>query len=214
MRLFLASQDFGNHAATLRKMVGPNRKTLIITNARDYASVDEKQELMNRKTRLFEEADFIVAKLDLRKYFGKTAELEKFIDEYNPGLIYAVGGNVFLLRTALHASGMDEILIRKLKSDKLVYGGGSAGAMVTAPKLTVYADTSDSLRTPEIVYGLPAITKGLNFIDGYIIPHVGHPELGLNCEKRQQKVLQIHGQPIMLNDSQVYLVDNKENKVI
>lgn len=40
MRLFLASQDFGNYVDRLSAMVGKNRKTLVVTNARDY-SVDK-----------------------------------------------------------------------------------------------------------------------------------------------------------------------------
>jgi putative peptidoglycan lipid II flippase len=42
--------------------------------------------------------------LDLRKYFGQQEELEKFVDEYRPGAVILLGGNVFLLRRALSVS--------------------------------------------------------------------------------------------------------------
>lgn len=53
MRLFLASHDFGNQADKLCQMVGPNRQTLIITNARDYVSPAEKPSVLQRKIQLF-----------------------------------------------------------------------------------------------------------------------------------------------------------------
>ena len=79
MRLFLASQDFGNYVDRLSAMVGKNRKTLVVTNARDY-SVDKGVEAQKE---LFAANDLDFYELDLRKYFGQQEELEKFVDEYH-----------------------------------------------------------------------------------------------------------------------------------
>lgn len=215
MRLFLASQDFGRHADVLRKMTNNNRKVLVITNARDYAPQDTKEELMARKTKLFASEGFDITELDLRKFFHRSVALERFIDQHCPGLVYAVGGNVFLLSTAMHASGFNEIIARKLQQDELIYGGGSAGAMVAASDLRVYETGEEAnIQNASETYGLTPITRGLGLIDSYVVPHVGHPKLGLDCEARLQNILKISARPIMLNDNQVLVVNNDRNEVI
>ncbi len=211
MRLFLASHDFGNQADKLRQMVGPNRQALIITNARDYVSPAEKASVLQRKILLFARAGFTAIELDLRSYFDRKAALAQFIDRYQPGLIYAIGGNVFLLRIALKASGMDEILAEKLRGDALVYGGGSAGAMVTAPILGVYDDLDDSSLVVHSIYHRPPVMRGLHLIDEYIVPHVDHPTLGQNCSLRQDKIRQLGAHPILLRDEQVYIVEESKS---
>ena len=80
MRLFLASQYFGNHADRLSDMVGENRKALVITNARDY----RENKSLDAKRKLFKQNNLDFQELDLREYFGKSDELRLFIDDYQP----------------------------------------------------------------------------------------------------------------------------------
>ncbi len=61
-------------------------------------------------------------RLDLRPFFCKQAELARYIEEKQTGLIFSVGGNVICLATALHESGMDEIIRQGVAEDRFVYG--------------------------------------------------------------------------------------------
>lgn len=214
MKLFLSSQDLGNFAEDLRELVGKNRKTLLITNVRDYKEPTARAERVAEKLHILEQAGFQAQELDLREYFAKDPkELEQFVADYKPGLIYSIGGNVFLLATALSISGMDDILRRRLEEDITVYAGHSAGAMAASRDIEVYE--RDDLKVEEVdaYYGIESITSGLGLIDEYIIPHANRPERKKVTQFYQDQVAKIGEESIILNDSDVYIV-NGNHKII
>lgn len=214
MKLFLSSQDLGNYAADLYELVGDNRKTLVITNAQDYKNPADKAERVAKKLQILQEAGFEVQELDLREYFAKDpAELKKLVTDYNPGLIYSIGGNVFLLATALKISSMDDILRELLAEDKVVYVGHSAGAMVTAKDIEVYE--RDDLKVEDVAayYGVESITDGLGLIDEYIIPHANRPERAQTTTFYKSQIAKIGAEPIILNDGDVYIM-NGNHKIL
>ena len=95
MRLFLASQDLGDFSNILDKLVGDNRKALIIGDARDYYQDDVRIANVIKKTLVnLANIGIDAGRLDLRKYFRKSSELEKYIAEIQPGLIFSIGGSV------------------------------------------------------------------------------------------------------------------------
>ena len=214
MKLFLSSQDLGNFAEDLRELVGKNRKTLVITNAQDYKDPAVKAERVAKKLQILEQAGFQAQELDLREYFAKDPdELKTFVTDYNPGLVHAIGGNVFLLATALVISGMDNILHQRLEEDITVYSGHSAGAMVATHDIEVYE--RDELRVEEVnaYYGVESIVNGLGLIDEYIIPHVNRPERKTITEFYQEQIAKVGGDSIMLNDSDVYIVNGNHKTI-
>lgn len=214
MKLFLSSQDLGNFAADLRELVGENRKTLLITNARDYKAPEARAERVNEKLNILQQAGFQAQELDLREYFPKDPdELREFVTDYNPGLIYSMGGNVFLLATALIVSGMDSILRQRLEEDITVYAGHSAGAMVASRDIEVYE--RDDLKVEEVggYYGIESIVDGLGLIDEYVVPHANRPERKAITKFYQEQIAKINAEPIILNDGDVYIV-NGNHKVI
>ena len=123
MRLYLASEELGNHADVLQKMADEGRKVLFIGNAHDYYDSEKRADYLYRKSRCLVDAGFEVTELDLRDYFGKPDELKEYVESYSPDVVFSVGGNVFLLRTAMELSGMDEIIKDGVAGDKFVYGG-------------------------------------------------------------------------------------------
>lgn len=214
MKLFLSSQDLGNFAEDLRELVGENRKTLVITNAQDYKDPAAKAERVAKKLQILEQAGFRARELDLREYFAKDPdELKAFIADYNPGLVHAIGGDVFLLATALVISGMDSILHQRLEEDITVYSGHSAGAMVATNDIEVYE--RDELRVEEVnaYYGIESIVNGLGLIDEYIIPHVNRPECKTITEFYQEQIAKVGGDSIMLNDGDVYIVNGNHKTI-
>ena len=214
MRLFLSSHDFGNYKTELLKLTKNGRKTLIITNARDFLSDDEKQTVVSRKLALFRDAGFEAEELDLRQYFGRKEQLTEFIESYRPNLFFAIGGNVFLLSTAYHLSGFAEILLDDLKQDKYVYGGGSAGGMVTVKSLEYYGH---GYLTPEKVleiYGADAVMDGLGLIDQYVVPHADEPKFS-EVTKEYYKRLNQDGRDILLiNQNSAYIIDGNQANLL
>lgn len=213
MRLYLASNDLGDFAENLVDLVGSNKKALIMANARDYCSEENRKKIIDEDTGILRDCGFDVVELDLRGYFGKPAELRKYIDDLVPGLIFAIGGNVYALATALNLSGMDDILWEDLAGDKYVYGGYSAGSMVASRDLLNYLDSygrrsEDRFEQAKGLYG-EACTEGLGLIDEYIVPHADEEKFKSVCKKAEVDIASKGLTPIVLNNSDVVVVDGE-----
>lgn len=214
MRLFLSSQDLGNFAEDLRQLVGDNRKTLLITNARDYAKPEIKANVVEHKLAMMEDAGFKPVELDLREYFSKDPiELETFVTEFNPGLVLTMGGSVFLLSTALAISGMDNVIRRRLTEDAIVYAGYSAGAMVASKDISNYGMDNIDISSVPSYYGAPAITNGLALIDEYIIPHADQEEYREYTNTYQKNLDKIGVEVIVLNNQDAYIVNGNHKAI-
>lgn len=214
MKLFLSSHNFGNFVHTLRDLAGANRKTLVITNARDYKPADERREIIKEKMNLFQQNGFDAKELDLREYFSLPPELlEKYVTQYDPGLIFCIGGDIFLLATALNVSGMDDIIRSRVESGKSVYGGNSAGAIVAVEDIEVYERDELQIETIPEYYGVEAVTSGLGLIDKYIIPHMDVEKFAERTKFYQAQLANIHAERIQLNDNDVYIVNGNHKEV-
>lgn len=215
MRLFLASQDFGSHVDRLHKMTGGNEKTLLIFNARDYKTNKDRNEAIDRKTKLFKSVGFSdVTELDLRNYFNKPTELIDYLDNCRPGLIFVFGGNYFVLRRAFALSGFDNKLIRDLKNDKYVYAGGSAGSMIATPSLQYYDDDKQKINMTPAGYSSDIIMDGLNLINLYLIPHANNIDHKEKTKKYSHNVEISGNKYLLLNDSDVFVVDGEKEEVL
>jgi len=215
MKLFLASHNFGKHAEELRRLVGDNRKTLVITNARDYYDEDKRKAVVAEKLEIFRREGFWAQELDLREYFPKDpAELERFVKEYDPGLIFCIGGDVFLLATALAVSGIDDVIRRRLEEDITVYGGNSAGAMVTGRDIETYE--RDDLKVDEVgaYYGMEAIINGLGLIDQYIIPHADVADKSKITEFYEKQFAKTGDDVILLGEDDAYIVNGNHCTIL
>ena len=92
--------------------------------------------------------------------------------------VWLRGGNVFVLRYALAASGGDEDLVRMLASDALVYAGYSAGPCVLAPSLRGL-EAVDPPDRVTVAYGGEPIFAGLGILPGQVAPDALREPLGL-----------------------------------
>lgn len=224
MRLFLASQGLGDYADTLKQMVGENRQALVISNTRDYYN-DEARITENVAQTLtsLERIGIKAERLDLRPYFGKQAELAQFIRKKQTGLIFAVGGNVICLATAIHASGLDEIIKQCLAKDEFVYGGYSAGSIVAGNDLSLYQfDTKPGERVlphqiTDItydIYHLAPYKQGLGLISQYIVPHMDRTDHIDAMLKRLANIKAAGAEALLLNDSDVFVIDGEQTKIM
>ncbi|MBB3312950.1 dipeptidase E [Rhizobium sp. BK196] len=171
MRLYLSSYRLGASAARLKKLLRGARRAAVIQNALDFIPVEARHSyeanIYDPKAEL-DDWGIEAEELDLRRYFGKPDALEKALAVFD--LVWAVGGNAFLLRRAMRESGFDRILPELLRADAIVYGGFSAGAVVAAPSLDGI-NIMDDPRQLAPGYDESVIWDGLGLVDFSIVPH-------------------------------------------
>ena len=102
---------------------------------------------------------FRPGEVDLRSYFGDAALLRRDLAQYDA--LWVRGGNVFVLRYALHHSGGDAIAADPLAAGALVYAGYSAGRA---------GSHRDDPAAVAATYGAKPIWEGLGLLDYSIVP--------------------------------------------
>ncbi|HEY0299938.1 MAG TPA: Type 1 glutamine amidotransferase-like domain-containing protein [Rhizomicrobium sp.] len=178
MRLYLSSYRFGDRVDLLLAMLRPGAKVGVISNALDAIPQPARETYARTVHDPLEELrghGLDAADLDLRKFFGRPGKLEEALAALD--LVWAVGGNSFLLRRAMRQSGFDRVGVDLIKQDKLVYGGWSAGAVVAGPDLHGIA----LMDGPDVAadgYDPAPIFDGLALIPFHLVPHYesDHPE--------------------------------------
>lgn len=178
MRLYLSSYRVGDRAGSLLALLGSGKRAALIENALDLYS-DEAREMHRRE--VYDPAaelnslGIASTRLDLRQYFGRTEALADELSHYD--LVWVVGGNTFVLRRAMKASGFDDVITGMLDNDEIVYGGFGAGAAVAAPALRGMHLFDDEGEVPH-GYDAETVWDGLGLIDHSIVPHYRspHPE--------------------------------------
>lgn len=224
MRLFLASQDLGACADILKQMVGEKRHAFVISDARDYYDDEVRIASIVEKTLVnLGKIGIEAERLDLRPYFGRQKELADLIEQKQIGLVFSIGGSVICLATAIHASGLDNIIKRGVAEDKFVYGGYSAGSMVAGNDLSLYefdAKPGEEIpphRVADVtyeIYNLAPYKRGLGLISQYIVPHMDRADHIDTMRERIAKIEQAGAEAVCLNDSDVFVVNGDDVQVI
>lgn len=126
----------GDHAGRLLDMAGgQGARMAIITNALDGIAPEAQLAFARNRfdpDEYFAAYGFDPSLVDLRRYAGRPKALHALLQRHQ--VIWALGGNTFLLRRAMRESGFDQI-IRDLLAGGIVYGGWSAGACVAGDSL-------------------------------------------------------------------------------
>jgi dipeptidase E len=214
MRLFLSSQDLGNYANIARKLAGDNNKALFIKNAQDDKPPEERNFSNPEKQKMFEQAGFEFEMIDLRDFFGKPNELEEKLS--GAGSFWSSGGNTFILRRAMKASGFDEIIKRLLQEDRILYGGWSAGSCIAAQSLhgIQYGDRPKPDAVPPEYPIKETIWEGLGLVDFMIVPHCDSDWFGKEADRCMAyfKKHNITYKP--LKDGQVMVIDGDKEEFL
>lgn len=177
MRLYLSSFRMGDHPEHLVALLGEDgRRTVVIANALDDATPDVRRAGVELELAALADLGLDATELDLRDYFGQQQRVRQHLAGVS--LAWLRGGNVFMLRYALHRSGADQVFRELLTADTLVYAGYSAGPCVLSPSLRglELVDDADAVMR---VYGSPPVWDGLALLDEAFVPHyrsAGHPE--------------------------------------
>ncbi len=169
MRLYLASVDLGPDAARVLEIVEPSARVAVIMNAWDGdpgSRSEEASQLLAQFARL----GLGASELDLRDHFGDVTDvhLRRRLDGI--GLVFAHGGNTFVLRRAMRASCFDQVIRELVGADRVAYGGESAGAIVAGPTLRGLELGDDASIVPR---GYPRVVEwtGLGLVDWVPLPH-------------------------------------------
>ncbi len=209
MRLFLSSYRAGNYGQRLNKIIGSDRKVLVIANAKDYTKKLEREESIKEVFDFFKELNIEAHELDLRPFFEKQHGLEDKLKQHK--FVWVAGGNTFVLRQAMRASGCDKLLIAMLNNNSIVYGGESAGAILATPSLTG-VEYGDDPNVFPAGYQKKIIREGLNLVPFHIVPHYKSDWFGAYD---MAKALKKHNLEYKtLTDTQAIIVDDQKVEVL
>lgn len=180
MKLYLTSYKMGDDSDRLLAMIAPRGRVAVISNALD--NISKAAQAAYAAGGGFVARDWFAGRgleavdLDLRDFFGVAgAALEHALDETD--LVWATGGNAFLLLRAIRQSRLQAPLERRLAEGSLVYGGWSAGACVAGTTLKGL-DLVDDPHAVADRYDPEPPWAGMGLVDYAIVPHVrsDHPE--------------------------------------
>jgi dipeptidase E len=213
MRLFLAS-SFGAHLDKLRAAAGgDNPAVLFIMNAADKKSPFSRFLKKRRHIRRWKRAGFRPVELDLRKFFDQRAKLRRFIKKQNPAVIFASGGNTFILRRAFKQSGFDDILRADLKENKYIYGGSSAGAVILCRDLRYYIGPDDEPTESPAGYETWPILEGLGLVKEYIVPHYDAEWFEQYAKQAVREITRAGKPVIKLREESVLMVNGRRTEL-
>jgi dipeptidase E len=174
MRLFLSSWYLrdGQRPRALRPADSTGRAGIVLNALDEFATRDHN---IDRERRPLEDLGYACEELDLRRYFDEPDALVDRLAALD--LVWAVGGNSFVLARAMVASGFVEAAPTRLADPTFVYGGYSAGSCLAGPDLAGI----DLVDGPTVIpdgYPHDAEPRCLGLIPFRILPHwrSDHPE--------------------------------------
>jgi len=187
----------------LAKLIGKpldDVSVALIINAGDYFSERPRDFMVGNLIKYMELFGLKVTVVDLRDYDAPEVLRQKLA---NFDLIWAMGGNTFMLRYEMRRSGFDQI-IRDLLDKGIVYGGDSAGALVAGSSIAGIEPADEPAFAKEV------IKEGMNLVPFVIMPHVDNPEFA----DVMTIVQKMHKNMIELKDSQAVIFDNNGHRII
>jgi dipeptidase E len=162
----------GDESDRLLAMVAPRGRVAIVANALDLISERDRLEYAARTGFLvqdwFRNRGLDVCDLDLRAFFGGQGSVERALEKVD--LVWATGGNAFLLLRAIRQSGLEGALKRRLTENSIVYGGWSAGSCVAGSTLKGVHLMDEPYRVAAGYDPAPQ-WQGMGLVDYAIVPH-------------------------------------------
>ncbi|GAA5127136.1 Type 1 glutamine amidotransferase-like domain-containing protein [Luteolibacter yonseiensis] len=168
MHLYLSSYLIGDQGHKLAQLA-QGKTALVVSNALDFSNDPGRlRSGMEREIGRLASLGIPAEALDLRDYFVSQDILAGKIA--SAGMLWVLGGNTFLLRKAMHLSGLDQLIHGMIGDGHFLYGGYSAGICVLSPSLRGI-HLADEPEACSHGYEHPTIWEGLGVIDYYIVPH-------------------------------------------
>jgi dipeptidase E len=208
MKLFLASLAISNsQSVELARLVGKpaeDIKLALIENAADTYDQDHRAWVDDNRAAI-QSHDFDVEIIDIRGYKDKQAKLKEKLARKD--VIWFGGGNIYYLRWLLRDTSVDKLLTMLVNQD-IVYGGGSAGAIIAGPTLKHFETADDPNDAPE------AILEGLHFTDSVVVPHVDNAKFASVIHGINDKLKADGFKTVPIGDKQALVVDGDQQRVV
>lgn len=205
MKLYLSSYRIPT-PNELSKLLGKplaGTTVALIPNAKDYYSQRARDHKISKVVDYMNDLGLELDIVDLRN-FNESSELKNALKDHD--LLWAMGGNTYILRYEMRRSGFDDV-IRELLDLDIVYGGDSAGALVAGLSIAGI----ESADEPE--FAEEVIKDGLKLVPYTILPHVDNAEFAdvlpiVRSRHPDGKDL------IELTDSQAIVFDGKTHRIV
>jgi dipeptidase E len=211
MRLYLSSFKLGNNPNELVKLAKGKNNLRIIMNALDH---DQKtrDSFYSEQKRELEKLSFIPSELDLRSYFGEVNSLREILNDTH--ILWINGGNSFILRRAMRASGFDTVIHEYLENDSILYAGFSAAAVITAFSMRGLEFVDNPNVLPE-KYPSHVIWDGLSILNYSIVVHYDSDHSESKLVNKEIEYYESNNIPYKkIRDGQVIIVDGNETRII
>lgn len=192
-----------HNVTDLVKAAEPDLKGRTVTYIPTAAIAEEIEGMAEEETRMLEDLGLTVDELEVSTASRETVR-EKLMKN---DMIFVGGGNTFFLLQELKRSGADQIIAQEVEKGKF-YIGESAGAIAACPDIG-YSAVMD---VPDKAPGLTDYT-GMGVVDFYVVPHLGHPEMGPGAEmiiEKYSSELDLKG----INDYQAILVEGDRVSIL
>lgn len=192
-----------HNVTDLVKAAEPDLKGRAVTYIPTAAIAEEIEGMAEEETRMLEDLGLTVDELEVSTASRETVR-EKLMKN---DMIFVGGGNTFFLLQELKRSGADQIIAQEVEKGKF-YIGESAGAIAACPDIG-YSAVMD---VPDKAPGLTDYT-GMGLVDFYVVPHLGHPEMGPGAEmiiEKYSSELDLKG----INDYQAVLVEGDRVSIL
>lgn len=195
-----------DQAPAFVKLVGKepkNIKLALIENAADAEHGDKPWLYSNREA--IRSLGFQITPVNLQRYLESNEGLLAILEQQD--VIWIGGGNVYYLRWILKQTKAD-VLIKELVKSGIVYGGGSAGAVVAGPTVKGFESADDPRNAPEI------IDDGLMLTDVVIVPHSVSEEDGSVMAAIQNQLVSLGHNTVAITDDQALVIDGQESWIV
>lgn len=205
MKLYLSSYRVPT-PKDLKNLLGKPFKecrVAIIPNAKDYNPAEERSQKINELAAYIANLGLRVDIIDLRDY-DESQQLSDKLKAYE--LIWAAGGNTYVLRQEMQRSGFD-LSIKDLLAHGCIYGGESAGAIVAGASLRGFEVADDPALAEKTIW------EGLGLTDKIIAPHMDNSDFHEYTE-HIKKLYAGDENIVYLNDNQAFLVNGASQRVV
>jgi dipeptidase E len=212
MRLILSSWYLrtGQQPPLLRPVDGSGRAGIVLNALDEFG--DSRNRDLAREMYTLERLGYVGEELDLRDYFQDRFRLRVRLRDFD--LVWALGGNSFVLARAMTQSGFVDAVRDRLADETFAYGGYSAGSCVAGPDLAGIDLVDDPAAVPE-GYDPDIEPRNLDLVPFRIVPHwrSRHPEserVELAADHLAAKGLSYR----CLRDGQALLVDGDSETLV
>lgn len=204
MKLYLSSIGIPASEELTTLLGKPFDKTTValIPNAKDYYSKRAWDFTINSRIEYMKSLGFSIETVDLKNYTDAST-LKNKLSNYD--LVWAMGGNTFMLRYEMKRSGFDTI-IKDLLEQGIVYGGDSAGALVAGLSINGIESADEPNFAKEV------INNGMGIVPFSILPHADNPEFSEVVPAFRK--LHQDEEIIELNDFQAVVFENDSHRIV